>query len=247
MRSLLVVIIIFICTIACSEQPQYSTPAQQHINDYTNKLYACQRHNESVQLAAADPVPSVRMSRPRSLNIEADDMTLGNIHSKVVMIEYLSPTCPSCAYYKKNIFPKLKEKYIDTNKIAYVIREFISNKQDLDAAILARCSSSQEDFIKLITVLLYQQDNWATSNKYREILTNIGQLAGITPEQYARCLNDENLAELLIANREVAANSPGFIGTPSLFFNGVLLTEAHNMESLSKSIDKALQDNNTND
>ena len=78
----------------------------------------------------------------RGFFAQADDIIYGNAESKIVFLEYFSPTCPHCVDFRNKIFPKIKEKYIDTGKILYILREFIGNKQDLDAAILARCDGN---------------------------------------------------------------------------------------------------------
>ncbi|HJD55683.1 MAG TPA: DsbA family protein [Rickettsia endosymbiont of Pyrocoelia pectoralis] len=176
-----------------------------------------------------------------SFLVDDSDMVLGNRESTVVLVEYFSPTCPHCAYYHKTIFPELKKKYIDTNKVAYITREFIATKQDLDAAILARCKGDINNFIKFHEIILEQQDKWAYSNKYRELLTDIGQLGGITPEEYKKCLSDDNITEILIANTNFVARTPKFIGTPSFFVNGVQ-TENYSIASISTAIDKAIEE-----
>lgn len=175
-----------------------------------------------------------------TFKVDDNDMVLGNKKSNVILVEYFSPTCPHCAYYHKTIFPELKKKYIDTNKIAYVVREFIATKQDLDAAILARCKGDINSFVQLHNIILQQQDKWAYSNKYRELLTDIGQLGGIPPEEYKQCLNSDKITETLISNTNFVAKTPKFIGTPSFFVNGVQ-TGNYSIDNISTALDKALE------
>lgn len=176
-----------------------------------------------------------------TFKVDDNDMVLGNKKSNVIVVEYFSPTCPHCAYYHQTIFPELKKKYIDTNKIAYVVREFIATKQDLDAAILARCKGDINSFIQFHNIILQQQDKWAYSNKYRELLTDIGQLGGVPPEEYKQCLNSDKITETLIANTNFVAKAPKFIGTPSFFVNGVQ-TGNYSIDSISTAVDKALEE-----
>ncbi|MFY9589247.1 DsbA family protein [Rickettsia endosymbiont of Halotydeus destructor] len=175
-----------------------------------------------------------------NFNINKNDMVLGNKEAKAIMVEYFSPTCPHCAYYHTVIFPEIKKKYIDTNKIAYVIREFIGNKQDLDAAILARCKGDMDSFLQFHKVILEQQDKWAYSNKYRELLTSIGQIGGISPEAYKQCLSNDKITEILLANTNFIAKTPNFKGTPSFFINGVPI-EGYAVNNISKAIEKVLE------
>ncbi|WP_341753692.1 DsbA family protein [Candidatus Tisiphia endosymbiont of Dioctria rufipes] len=175
-----------------------------------------------------------------TFNVSQNDIFLGNIKATVVVVEYFSPTCPHCAYYHEKILPELKKKYIDTNKIAYIIREFIGNKQDLDAAILARCPNDLDSFLKFQSVILAQQDKWGSSNRYRELLTNIAQIGGVSAETYAKCLSDNQIVETLLANTNLAASSQSFVGTPAFFVNGIL-TNGYTLEILSRVIDKTLE------
>ena len=111
----------------------------------------------------------------------------------------------------------------------------------MDAAILARCLKDKESFFKYTNVILVQQESWSLSNKYREILTNIGQLGGLGPERYSECLNDNKLIEQLINNTRVAAKSPKFMGTPAFFVNGQQLEGAYSYEEISKVINQKLK------
>ncbi len=177
-----------------------------------------------------------------TFNVNSSDIVLGDVKSSVVVVEYFSPTCLHCAYYHDNILPEVKKKYIDTNKIAYIIREFIGNRQDLDAAILGRCQNDTDSFFKFQAVILAQQDKWGNSDKYRELLINIAQIGGVSSETYSKCLSDNKIVEILLANTNLAASSRGFVGTPSFFINGVLIN-SYNLASLSKKIDQILENN----
>ena len=107
---------------------------------------------------------------PKSLSIiAADDIVLGNKEAQIILIEYFSTTCHHCSSIHQKIFPTLKEKYIDTGKIAYVMREFIGNKQDLDASILARCNGNKDQYFKIIETvsLIYIESSARNSKIYK--------------------------------------------------------------------------------
>ena len=232
---------------SCNEKVDFSTPAQAHIENYTALKNQCDKEKEAKDKQSQQgpsPAPIVQKA-PQALSsgfaINQDDMFVGDANAKVILVEYFSPTCPHCVYYHKAIYPEIKKKYIDTNKIAYVTREFIGNKQDLDASILARCLKDKDSFYKYTDVILQQQESWSLSSKYREILTNIGQLGGLSPEKYSECLNDNTLVERLISNTKIAAKAPKFIGTPAFFINGEQYNGAYSLDAISKAIDKKLE------
>ena len=87
------------------------------------------------------------------------DHTLGNPAAKVVVIEYASPTCPVCAHFMINMFPKVKSDYIDTGKVFWVYRTFMRGPDDGAAEKLARCMP--KDKYMVFTDSLYRnQAKW---------------------------------------------------------------------------------------
>jgi protein-disulfide isomerase len=178
---------------------------------------------------------------PRSLTaISNDDVVIGDREAAVTIIEYFSPTCTHCNVFHQEVFPELKAKYIDTGKIAYVMREFVGNKQDLDASILARCSVDNEGYLKLMEVILSTQEEWAFNKNYRQKIVYIGAQGGITEEQYKKCLADDSWTEVFIKNAKLAANTPNFIGTPSFFINGELISVTLSKEQFFNKIEQKL-------
>lgn len=228
---------------ACSDQKDVDSPAKDQIEEYSKKLDDCKENaaevksKQELEKAKAQVIKKVF---GRGYNAEPDDIVLGNDDAKVVLVEYFSPTCPHCVNYHKRIFPEIKKKYIDNNKIQYVMREFIGNKQDLDATILARCLDDQDLYFKFMNVILEKQDSWAYSKNYREILTNIGAMGGVSAEQYAICLNDESKIKNFIENTKLVAKEPRFIGTPTFFVNGKQFTKPYTVDELSNAIDAVL-------
>lgn len=177
----------------------------------------------------------------RSLTaISNDDVVIGDREAAVTIIEYFSPTCTHCNVFHQEVFPELKAKYIDTGKIAYVMREFVGNKQDLDASILARCSVDNEGYLKLMEVILSTQEEWAFNKNYRQKLVYIGAQGGITEEQYKKCLAGDSWTEVFIKNAKLAANTPNFIGTPSFFINGELISATLSKEQFFNKIEQEL-------
>lgn len=195
--------------------------------------------------AVIDDVDESNTSAVRNPLIKSDDIVQGNKDAKIVVIEYFSPTCPHCVYYHNKILPQLKEKYIDSNKILYVSREFIANKQDLDGAILARCQGNTKSYNNFVHILLNQQSKWAFNKNYREILTNLGMLGGIKAEQYAQCLQDKTLISSLMQNTKFIASQPKFIGTPAFMINNNLHLKSYSIEDLSKAIDNLLKESDS--
>ena len=224
-----------------AKKTEPESPAQDQIDEYGKQFDEHKEKKTSEIKKKETAIEKVEAAKHvRGYFIEPDDIVLGNPEASVTLVEYFSPTCPHCVIYHKRIFPEIQKQYIDTGKIAYVMREFIGNKQDLDAAILARCSGNVDSYTKFIKILLEQQNNWMFNKNYREILTNIANLGGVSPKKYAACLNDEFITKILIENTKLVAKEPRFIGTPSFFINGKQFIQPCTIEELSKALDTAL-------
>lgn len=241
MRQPLLLVFLFILLGSCSEKENSDDaskqPAKELSEEKSEKEQAKKpEENFSEMLKTSD-------SR-RDFTIQDDDMVIGNKEAKVVVIEYFAMTCPHCHGFLKRTFPSIKAKYIDTNKIAYVFREFVGNKQDLYASSLARCDGSTESYINFMEVLLSKQNNWAFTRKFDEVLTNIAALGGVSPEQYSACIADDKLNKVLIENTKLPMKVKGFVGTPAFFINGKHFTKPYTFQELSSAIDKALKEAN---
>ena len=85
------------------------------------------------------------------------DMALGaGEDAKVTVVEYASVTCVACADWSKRVWPEFKAKYIDNDKIRFVLREYPTPPADVAAAgfLLGRCAAAKsgnpEDYFKVV-------------------------------------------------------------------------------------------------
>src|ERR1700730_5997622 len=98
-----------------------------------------------------------------------DDIPLGSENAPVTIIEYASMTCPHCAAFSVQTFPKLKEKYIDTGKVKYIMREYPLDGLAAAAFMLARCGGPDK-YYPLIETLFAQQQKWAVKEPIPPLL-----------------------------------------------------------------------------
>ncbi len=101
-------------------------------------------------------VPVEELMKPGVLS----EITLGSPSAKVTVVEYASMTCSHCAHFAKDVWPQIKKKYVDTNKIYFVFREFPLDNLAAAASMLARCAGGDKTF-PLIEVLFEKQGDWA--------------------------------------------------------------------------------------
>jgi protein-disulfide isomerase len=120
------------------------------------------------------------------------------------------------------------------------LRLFVSSQQDLYASTLAVCDRAKSK--AFIDILYARQQSWAFSHNYQEILTNIGQLGGISPKEYKKCLDDSTISDMLLMQSKSLDQKfkPSPVGIPAFLINGNLLSKSHSFDEISKNIDKFL-------
>jgi protein-disulfide isomerase len=179
------------------------------------------------QPAAAQPkppalteVPVEELMKPGPL----PDLVLGNTEAPITVVEYASMTCGHCAHFHTTVFPTLKEKYVDTGKVRFVMREFPLDNLAAAASMLARCAGEGKTF-PLISALFAKQEDWAfVKGDPRPELLKFAKQAGFTQESFEKCLTDQKLLDDIAAIRSRAADTFGVNATPTFFVNGKRLS-----------------------
>ncbi|MDB5430218.1 MAG: disulfide bond formation protein DsbA [Caulobacter sp.] len=139
---------------------------------------------------------------PKGGPVTTDDMSMGKADAPVTMIEYASASCPHCAKFNNDVFPEFKKKYIDTGKVHYVFREFLTAPVPVAAAgfLLARCAGNDRYFSVLDAVFRAQPEMFAdgTDAGATPVLKRIAKdQAGMSEAQFAACIgNEDNMAKL---------------------------------------------------
>lgn len=183
--------------------------------------------------------------------IRPTDRMLGNRNSKVVLIEYAAPSCPVCANFNATTFPRIREKYIDTNKILYIFRVFPLRSDDGMAEKIARCLP-EDKYFAFIDLLFKNQSKWdveyssenpalATPEGVHSGLVLLGRIAGMSAEQVDQCMSNKAEDERI---NKVASDGEaryGINATPTFILNGVKIGSGNlPFDTLSKLLDTEL-------
>lgn len=175
---------------------------------------------EPAQQAAQPPAAE---ATPAAQEIAlAPDMALGDPNAPITVIEYASFTCPHCANFHLTAFKPLRENYIDTGKVRFINREVYFDRFGLWAGMVARCGGEMRYF-GIADIFFTTQKDWIGSGDQQEVLNNlrkIGRTAGMGDEQIEACLNDEALAQSMVATYQKYAEEDGINGTPTFIING---------------------------
>jgi protein-disulfide isomerase len=164
---------------------------------------------------------------------------LGNKDASVKIFEYASLTCGHCADFHEKTWPAIKEKYVDTGKVMFVIRNFPFDPRAFAGAMLAKCADSQF-YYPMMDVLFTQQRTWAGAQDPRPPLLQIAKLAGFTQESFEACLKNQEVLDSVNSIKNEAADKFGVDATPTFFINGEKHAGNMSVEEFSALIDKDL-------
>lgn len=174
----------------------------------------------SAPAAAATDQPAETAAAPTADSIK--DFAIGNPDAKVKIIEYASFTCPHCAAFHANVFKDLKRDYIDTGKVHFTYREVYFDKFGLWAASVARCGGDTRYF-GIADRLFETQQEWLAGGDTTAAVANlkkIGLTAGMDEATLQACLDDQKMAEAMVARFQANMTADGVEGTPTFFING---------------------------
>jgi protein-disulfide isomerase len=169
--------------------------------------------------------------------VTADDVTMGDPEAQVTLVEYHSVACPFCAQFNIEVFPHLKEAYIDTGQVHYVSREMLAHNPSMAAAgfLMARCAGAEQYFDVVDAIYANQQDMERTG-RYREGLLRIARAHGLSEEEFEACISDTAAIEALNARVEQYVRGDGIVSTPTFVINGRQIEGALSAERLDELI-----------
>jgi protein-disulfide isomerase len=149
------------------------------------------------------------------------DMSLGSPDAKIQVTEYASASCSHCARFNNTVFPAFKAKYIDTGKVHYTLKEFLTPPEEVAAAgfLVARCAGKDKYFTVLDAIYKNQAEMFQTGD-FRGVLLRIAQSAGMTEQQFDKCVSDPDALKALNARVQKAVKDDKVTGTPTFFVNG---------------------------
>ncbi len=213
----------------------------------TKQTAASSSAEETVQVAQASTGGSVDLpSSDGSVDMDAvlepgpmEEKYLGDADAPVKIVEYMSMTCPHCAAFHNNTFKPIIEKYADSGKIQFIVREFPFDPRATAAIMLARCAPDDK-FFPMVEVLMQQQQNWARAQDARTALLNIAKLAGFTQETFEACLTNQQLVDDVNTVKNKAVQEFGVTSTPTFLINGNRYSGNMSVDQMSALIDSML-------
>jgi protein-disulfide isomerase len=166
------------------------------------------------------------------------EYVIGNPAAKVTVVEYLSNTCSHCAAFDAQTWPAIKAKYVDTGKVKWIIREFLTPPEPVSAAgfVLARCAG-RDKYFSVVESIFHSQEEMFKTGDFKGPFLKIAQSMGMNEQQFNACLQDDAAYNALYDRVKKAVEVDKIDGTPTIFINGKKAFEA---EASVAQVDAAL-------
>ena len=164
----------------------------------------------------------------------------GNIDAKAKLIIYESLTCSHCADFHKNVYPKLKEEFLDKGLASIEFRNFPLDIAALNASKLAHCKNDGRS--NILHFLYSKQEQWLKGNTIDELNSN---LKDVIKDQnfsldFEKCLADKSIEDHILEERIEGANKFKINATPTIIINKEKFKKALNFKNLKKAIEKLI-------
>jgi len=160
---------------------------------------------------------------PLAILVSKDDRTLGSPKAPLKVVEYAAPTCPHCAHFDMDFFPRFKQDYIDSGKVYFVFRVFPLNAVDVAAESMARCLP-EDNYFQFLDLLYRNQPKWDPDGyqipDVHAALVDMGKIAGMSAEKVDSCIGDQAEQKRIQDVVTEATTKYGVSGTPTFIANG---------------------------
>lgn len=174
------------------------------------------------------------------LNAEIVVISDGKKDAKIKMMVYESLTCSHCADFHNEIYPLLKENFIDNGLVKIEFKNFPLDIAALNAAKIAHCNNDGNS--KILHFLYENQNKWVRGKTVEDLNKNLKNL--IENSSYSlnfnKCINDKILEEHILEDRINGVKSFKIRGTPTLIILGEKFEKPLTYKNIKKYLEKLI-------
>ena len=164
----------------------------------------------------------------------------GKKNAKIKLIIYESLTCSHCADFHLEVYPKLKEEFIDPGLASIEFRNFPLDLAALNASKLAHCKNDGKSDI--LHDLYKNQKNWIKGKNILEINNNLKNFIkeNKIDVNYENCLENETLENHILEERIDGSKKFKIEATPTLIINENKFEKPINYKNIKKTLKKMI-------
>ena len=177
---------------------------------------------------------------PANSEVKIRPITEGNVDAKIKLIVYESLTCGHCAKFHKDVYPELKEKYIDTGLAVIEFKSFPLDLAALNASKVAHCKNDGKS--EILHFLFDNQSKWTKGDTVEEFNTNLkelldGQKFGI---DFNKCIDNKKIEDYVLEDRIEGVKKFKINATPTIIINDKKFDKPLTFKNLKKFLEKLI-------
>ena len=177
------------------------------------------------------------------LNVQAKEIkriTVGNKDAKITIIAFESLTCSHCANFHTNVYPQLKEEYLDAGLVKIEFRHFPLDIAAFNASKVSQCKNDGNPDI--LESLYANQQKWVKGNTIEEANQNLQKFLnneGFSID-FNSCINNQEIEDFVLNDRIDGAKNFKINATPTIIINDEKFEKPLNYKNLKKAIEKLI-------
>jgi len=171
---------------------------------------------------------------------EIKRIIVGNLDAKISIIAFESMTCSHCADFHKNVFPKLKEEYINTGIAKIEFRHFPLDMAALNASKISQCKNDGSS--EILESLYANQQKWVKGSSIKEANKNLQKFLkneGFKID-FDMCLNNKKIEDFVLNDRIDGVKNFKVNATPTIIINNEKFEKTLNYKNLKKALEKLI-------
>jgi len=176
------------------------------------------------------------------INLKAEIRTIaeGSVDAKIKIIVFESLTCSHCANFHKNVYPDLKENFIDKGHVYIEFKNFPLDMAAMNASKIAHCRNDGNS--EVLHYLFENQDKWVKGKTIEELNENIKKFIDKSSFKLdvEKCLSNKEVEDHILEDRIEGAKKFKLEATPTLIINGKKFDNPSNYKKLKKFIEKLI-------
>ena len=159
--------------------------------------------------------------------------------AKAASVAFIDYADPQSRQFALEVLPQLKQTYIDTGQMLFVIHPWTTGKDTPSAlgAAAAECAGQQGKGWEMVTELFEEQDEWTQAADPQPLFTSYAQGLGLDTAKFEQCLGSPETVVTVQGGYVVAVmySAPG--AQTYLFNNGQSLSGSPTFEEFKTQID----------
>jgi len=173
-------------------------------------------------------------------NADIKPIIEGNINAKIKIIVFESLTCSHCANFHKNVYPNLKEDFLEKELVSIEFRSFPLDIAAFNASKIAHCKNDGSS--EILHYLFLNQNKWVKGKSIDELNKNLKKILkeSTFSLDFEKCLDNKQIEDYILEDRISGAKKFKIEATPTLIINGETFENPSNYKKLKKYLEKLI-------